>query len=229
MSRIIILCYMIYHFWRKHVLDKKCEVRRVIPPGPSRRAAPQRRTRAPASPAPRRSARTLAPRAAPRAQTPAPAISFVSLSLSLYPFIYIYIYMCSYIHVYNTIFRFVYYIYVLVKYSSSCQSDLMTRRLWATYRHLYINIYIYIYIYIYMGGALSPPPLLFDHPAIYKNSWRAGETIALVYNYAKTHTITHVYCRRETLGIIFPTLPTFPTFCKESLGFIFPTFPTFPK
>ena len=51
-----------------------------------------------------------------------------------------------------------------------------------------------------MGAALSPP-LLFDHLAIYKTSWRAGETIALVYNYAKTHAITHVYCRRETLGI----------------------------
>ena len=37
---------------------------------------------------------------------------------------------------------------------------------------------------------MSYPPLLFDHPAIYKTSWRAGETIALVYNYAKTHTKT---------------------------------------
>ena len=57
---------------------------------------------------------------------------------------------------------------------------------------------IYIYIYIWV---LPYPPLLFDHLAIYKTSWRAGETIALVYNYAKTHTITHVDCRRETLGI----------------------------
>ena len=66
---------------------------------------------------------------------------------------------------------------------------------------VYICMYvcIYIYIYIYMGAALSP--LLFDHLAIYKTSWRAGETIALVYVYAKAHTITHVYCRRETLGI----------------------------
>ena len=90
-----------------------------------------------------------------------------------------------------------------------------------------------------MGDVLSPPPL-FDHPAIYKTSWRAGETIALVYNHAKTHTITHVYCRRGTLGIIFPTcltfckeslgiiFPTCPTFCKEPLGIIFLTFPTFP-
>ena len=40
-----------------------------------------------------------------------------------------------------------------------------------------------------MGAALSPP--LFDHPAIYKTSWRAAETIALVYNYAKnTHENT---------------------------------------
>ena len=38
---------------------------------------------------------------------------------------------------------------------------------------------MYMYIYIYMGAALSPP-LLFDHPAIYKTSWRAGETIAFV-------------------------------------------------
>ena len=75
---------------------------------------------------------------------------------------------------------------------------------------------------------MSYPPLFFDHPAIYKTSWRAGETIALVYNYAKTHTIIHVYCRRETLGIIFSILPTFPTFCKESLGITFPTFSTFP-
>ena len=89
---------------------------------------------------------------------------------------------------------------------------------------MFICIYIYIYIYIYMGAALSP--LLFDHLAIYKTSWRAGETIEVVYNYAKTHTITHVYCRRETLGII---CPIFPTFCKESLGIIFPTFPTFCK
>ena len=47
-----------------------------------------------------------------------------------------------------------------------------------------------------------PPPLLFDHPAIYKTSLRAGETIARVYKYAKTNTKTHVYCRRETLGNI---------------------------
>ena len=38
-----------------------------------------------------------------------------------------------------------------------------------------------------MGDVLSP--LLFDHPAIYKTSWRAGETIALVYNSAKSHCI----------------------------------------
>ena len=37
---------------------------------------------------------------------------------------------------------------------------------------------------MYMGAGLSP--VLLDHPAIYKTSWRAGETIALVYNYAKT-------------------------------------------
>ena len=30
---------------------------------------------------------------------------------------------------------------------------------------------LYIYIYIYMGDVLSPP-LLFDHPAIYKTSWQ---------------------------------------------------------
>ena len=71
---------------------------------------------------------------------------------------------------------------------------------------------------------MSYPPLLFDHPAIYKTSWRAGETIALVYNYAKTHTLTHVSCRRETLGIIFLTFQTFSTFCKESLGIIFQLF-----
>ena len=46
---------------------------------------------------------------------------------------------------------------------------------------------IYIYIYIWV---MSYPPLLFDHPAIYKTSWRAGETIALVYNYANTHDNT---------------------------------------
>ena len=63
-------------------------------------------------------------------------------------------------------------------------------------------MYIYIYIYIWV---MSYPPLLFDHPATYTTSWRAGETIALVYNYTTTHTITYVYCRRETLGIICPT------------------------
>ena len=41
---------------------------------------------------------------------------------------------------------------------------------------------------------LPYPPLLFDHPAIYKTSWRAGETIALVYNYANTNTKTCFYC-----------------------------------
>ena len=55
---------------------------------------------------------------------------------------------------------------------------------------MYVCIYIYIYIYIWV---MSYPPLLFYHPAIYKTSWRAGETIALVYNHANTHTITHVY------------------------------------
>ena len=48
---------------------------------------------------------------------------------------------------------------------------------------MYVCIYIYVYIYIYIW-VMSYPPLLFDHPAIYKTSWRAGETIALVYNYA---------------------------------------------
>ena len=37
---------------------------------------------------------------------------------------------------------------------------------------------------------MSYPPLLFVHPAIYQTSWRAGETIALVYNYANTHDNT---------------------------------------
>ena len=78
-------------------------------------------------------------------------------------------------------------------------------------------------IYIWV---MSYPPPAFWPPCSIQNftSWRAGETIALVYNHAKTHTITHAYCRRETLGIIFTT---FPTFCKESLGIIFSTFPTF--
>ena len=44
------------------------------------------------------------------------------------------------------------------------------------YTHVYIHnislcIHIYIYIYVYMGDVLSPP-LLFDHPAIYKTSWQ---------------------------------------------------------
>ena len=56
--------------------------------------------------------------------------------------------------------------------------------------YIYIYIYMCIYIYIYIWVMSYPPPLLFDHPAIYKTSWRAGETIALVYNYAKTHTKT---------------------------------------
>ena len=41
---------------------------------------------------------------------------------------------------------------------------------------------------------MSYPPLLFDHPAIYKTSWLASETIALVYNYATKHTNTCFYC-----------------------------------
>ena len=54
---------------------------------------------------------------------------------------------------------------------------------------MYVCIYrICIYIYIYICPI---PPLLFDYPAIYKTSWRAGETIALVHNYAKnTHDNT---------------------------------------
>ena len=49
--------------------------------------------------------------------------------------------------------------------------------------------------------------------------------ISTIIIVVSTHTITQVYCRRETLGIIFQTCSTF---CKESLGIIFPTFPTFP-
>ena len=63
-----------------------------------------------------------------------------------------------------------------------------------TYVLLCVYVCIYIYIYIY-GFCPIPPPLLFDQPAIYKTSWRAGETIALVYNYAKTHMKTRCcYC-----------------------------------
>ena len=43
-----------------------------------------------------------------------------------------------------------------------------------------------------MGAALSP--LLLDHPAICETSLRAGETIALVYNYATTHTKFIICC-----------------------------------
>ena len=35
------------------------------------------------------------------------------------------------------------------------------------YTCMYVYIYIYIYIYIWV---MSYPPLLFDHPAIYKTS-----------------------------------------------------------
>ena len=62
--------------------------------------------------------------------------------------------------------------------------------------YMYIEhmcVYRYLYIYIY-GCCTIPPSLLFDHPAIYKTSWRVGETTALVYKYAKTHTKTLFYC-----------------------------------
>ena len=58
--------------------------------------------------------------------------------------------------------------------------------------YIYIYMYIYIYIYIYTYGRCTIP-LIFDHPAIYKTSWREGETIALVYKYATTHTNTHFF------------------------------------
>ena len=51
-----------------------------------------------------------------------------------------------------------------------------------------------------------PPPPLFDHPAIYKTSWRAGERIALVYNYVKTHTRKHVFIVCCITALIFGSL-----------------------
>ena len=45
-----------------------------------------------------------------------------------------------------------------------------------------------------MGAVLSPP-LIVDHPAICKTSWRVGETAALVYKYAKQARMTCLcYC-----------------------------------
>ena len=46
---------------------------------------------------------------------------------------------------------------------------------------MYVYICIYIYIYIYTGAVLSPT-LTVDHPAIYKTSWRVGETIELSHS-----------------------------------------------
>ena len=59
-------------------------------------------------------------------------------------------------------------------------------------------MYILYNIYIYIYGCCPIPPLLFDHPAIYKTSWRAGETIALVYNMQK-HTRKHMFIVGEKL------------------------------
>ena len=36
---------------------------------------------------------------------------------------------------------------------------------------------------------MSYPPLLLNHPAIYKTSWRASETIAPAYKYAKENSL----------------------------------------
>ena len=64
-----------------------------------------------------------------------------------------------------------------------------------------------------MGAVLSPP-LTFDHPAIYKTSWRVGETIALVCNYAKTRTKTRVYLILCNFIVFYITLGIeLETFC----------------
>ena len=63
-------------------------------------------------------------------------------------------------------------------------------------------------VYIYIWVMSYPPHLLFDHPAIYKTSWQ--------------RTVGHHFSN-------FSNLSNFSTFCKESLGIIFPTVPTFCK
>ena len=84
--------------------------------------------------------------------------------------------------------------------------------MYSTYMCIYVYIvYIYIYIYVNMYICivrererdihivhLFMGALLFDHPAIYKTSWRAGETIALVYNYAKNRR-KHMFIVGEKL------------------------------
>ena len=51
---------------------------------------------------------------------------------------------------------------------------------------------IIIIIIMNIWALYYPPPPTFDHLAIYRTSWRVGETIELVYKYAKTHE-THIF------------------------------------
>ena len=71
-----------------------------------------------------------------------------------------------------------------------------------TYMYIYIYIYtcIYIYIYTYVYGCCPIPPC-FLTTLQYTKLHGVQAKRSHLYIIMQKHTITHVYCRRETLGI----------------------------
>ena len=75
------------------------------------------------------------------------------------------------------------------------------------YTHLFVfslslSIYIYMYIYIYIYGCCPIPPCFLTTLQYTKLHGVQVTRSHLCIIMQQTHTKTHVYCRRETLGII---------------------------
>ena len=85
---------------------------------------------------------------------------------------------------------------------------------------------MYVYIYIYIYGCCTIPPC-FLTTLQYTKLHGVQAKLSHLYMIMQKHTITHVYCRRETLGHHFSNLSNLFNILQRIVGHRFSNFPNF--